>query len=142
MAQERRTEDKRILIEILTNIEKQLYFIISERKDVYGRPLFRHEFTALLLEPWAQVKAHFQRSKEMIEKDDLNWEYVEGVGMTGPWLKWKKWLFDETLKQRGVGRFFKVSNSILGSVSKAIPPLEAVKEYKEHVEAAMRYPSR
>jgi len=143
MAQESRAEDKRILIEILIKIENRLYFIISERKrDRAGTPLFRHEFVEFLLEPWDQVKAHFQRSRQMIEKDEIDWEYVEGLGMAGRMLKWKKRFFDETLNQGALSRFFKVSNSILGSLAKAIPPLEAVKEYKELVEAAMRYPNR
>jgi hypothetical protein len=141
MAQESRAEDKRTLIEILINIEKQLHFIISERK-VDGRPLFRREFAAFLLEPGDQVATYFRRSQEMIEQDKIDWEYVEGLGMAGRMLKWKKRFFDETLRQGVLSRFFKVSNSILGSLAKAIPPLEAVKEYKEHVEAAMRYPNR
>jgi hypothetical protein len=48
-------------------------------------------------------------------------------------------MFDETLREDAVGRFFAVANSILGSLAKAVRPLELVKEHKEHVEAAMKY---
>jgi hypothetical protein len=75
----------------------------------------------------------------MIEREELNWEYVEGVGMTGNWLRWKKRLLDESVREGTVGRFLKFANAILGSLAKVIPPLEVVKEYKECVEGAQRY---
>jgi hypothetical protein len=141
MAEESRKEEKRILIGILDAIEKQLHVIVFEpTRGVHGVRFFRREFAAMLVEPWQQVQLHFRRSREMIEMDEFDWEYLEGVGMTGSWLRWKKRFLDETIRQRGRRRFFKVANSILGSLAKAIPPLEAVKEYKEHVEAAIRYP--
>jgi len=143
MAQENREEDRRTLIAILNLIENRLYVIVFNPEEVgYREPLLRREFIGIVREPWRQVQASFLRSREMIEKDEINWEYVEGFGMTGDWLRWKKLLLDETLKQGVAGRFLKVANSILGSLSKAIPPLEIVKEYKEHVEAAMRFPNR
>jgi hypothetical protein len=142
MAQENREKDKKILLEILINIEGRLSLIVHQTADMRGRPQFRREFIEFFPGPWDQVAAHFGRSRQMIEKDEVNWEYIEGLGMAGRMLEWKKRFFDETLKQGVTGRFFDVSNSILGSLSKAIPPLEAVKEYKEHVEAGMKYPHR
>ncbi|HXP71645.1 MAG TPA: hypothetical protein VOA88_20390 [Candidatus Dormibacteraeota bacterium] len=142
MAEESREKDKKILIEILINMEGRLSLIVHQRPDVPGMPHFRREFMEFFPGPWDQVAAHFKLSRAMIEKDEVDWEYVEGIGMTGKTLEWKKRFFDETLRQDVTSRFFEVSNSILGSLSKAIPPLEAVKEYKEHVEAAMRYPRR
>jgi hypothetical protein len=142
MAEENRENDKKILLEILINIEGRLSLIVHERSNVPRMPQFRREFMEFFPGPWDQVAAHFKQSRAMIERDDINWEYVEGIGMTGRMLEWKKRFFDETLKQGVNSRFFDVANSILGSLSKAIPPLEAVKEYKEHVEAAMKYPHR
>ena len=142
MAQEDREKDRKILLEILINIEGRLNLIVHQGLDTPGSPQFRREFIEFFPGPWDQVTAHFNRSRQMIEKDEVNWEYVEELGMTGRMLEWKKRFFDETLKQNVASRFFDVSNSILGSLSKAIPPLEAVKEYKEHVEAAMKYPHR
>lgn len=66
-------------------------------------------------------------------------EYVEGIGMTGHWLRWKKALLDESVREGAVGRFLKFANAILGSLAKAVPPLEIVKEYKECVEEAQKY---
>lgn len=133
-------EDKEILLAMLVTIEKRLYAIVSApTEQPLGKPRFRKEFVQMFPGPWQVVEGSFRRARDMIERDDVNWEYVEGVGMTGPMLRWKKQFLDETVRQGVVGRFLKVANSILGSLSKAVPPLEIVKEYKEHVEAAMRY---
>ena len=140
MAEDGHEKDKRILVEMLITIEHHLYVIVSETKgDTLAKPRFRKELVGMFPGPWREVQSSFQRAREMIEKDEVRWDYVEGLGMTGPMLRWKKRFFDETIRQGVVGRFFKVANSILGSLSKALPPLEIVKEYKEHVEAAMRY---
>jgi len=140
MADPEHEEDKKILIEILMKIERQLYFIVFEvGNNPRGEPRFRKEFVELFPGPWNEVAASFQGARTMIEKDEINWQYVEGLGMAGSMLKWKKSFLDETIKSKAVGRFLKIANSILGSLSKAIPALEIVKEYKDHVEAAMRY---
>jgi hypothetical protein len=137
MTPEERELDKKILIQILVDMEDRLRLVVFEPS---GRPSkFRLEFVKLLPGPWDDVAAHFQRARGMIKDDELNWQYVEGLGLSGRWLKWKKQMFDETLKEGVLGRFLIVANSILGSLSKAIPPLELVNEYKEHVEAAMKY---
>jgi hypothetical protein len=142
MAGENHEKDKKILLEILINIEGRLRLIVHQRLDEPGIPQFRREFVEFFPGPWNEVVAHFSRSRQMIESDEVNWEYIEGIGMTGRMLEWKKRFFDETLRQGVASRFFDVANSILGSLSKVIPPLEAVKEYKEHVEAAMKYPRK
>jgi len=128
MADENREKDKKILREILINMEGRLSLIVHHQLDVAGMPQFRREFVQFFPGPWDQITAHFTLSRAMIEKDEINWEYVEGIGMTGKMLEWKKRFFDETLRQGVTSRFFEISNSILGSLSKAIPPLEAVKE--------------
>lgn len=140
MAQEDHKEDKLILVEILVTIEKRLHFIVSEgTSPLSGKSPFRKEFIELLPGPWDEVAAHFKRSREMIEKDELNWQYVEGLGLGGKVLKWKKQMFDETVREGVIGRFLKVANILLESLSMAIPPLELVHEYKEFVEAALKY---
>lgn len=141
MADDPHQEDKRILVEMLTTIEDRLrlYVIVEPAPDVPGKPRFRKEFAEMFPGPWHEVEASFLRSRQMMQNDEVRWEYVEGLGMAGPMLRWKKRFFDETVRQGVVGRFLKLSNSILGSLSKAVPPLELVKAYKEHVEAAMRY---
>lgn len=140
MPKDEHREDKRILVEMLFTIEKRLYIIVSEQgAEGSTQRRFRKEFVEMLPGPWQVVHENFEHARDMIEKDDVRWEYVEGVGMTGHVLVWKKRFLDETVRQGAVGRFLKVANSILGSLSKAVPPLEIVKEYKELVEAARRY---
>jgi hypothetical protein len=140
MADEGRKQDKKELIEILTTIEHRLHFIVSEA--MAGPPTqrgFRKEFLELFPGPWGEVEHNFRLARAMIERGDFDWKYIEGLGMAGPTLRWKKRMLDETVRQGVVSRFFKVANSILGSLSKAVPPLEFVKEYKEMVEAAMKF---
>lgn len=141
MAEDGHAADKVILIEILVTMERQLFLIVSQPSDakLVKRSRFRKEFASFFPGPWRQVAGSFERARTMIQKDEVDWQYIEGVGMTGDWLRWKKRFFDETVKEGGVSRFLKVANSILGSLAKAIAPLEIVKEYKENVEAALRY---
>jgi hypothetical protein len=51
-------------------------------------------------------------------------------------------MLTETIKEGVVGRLLKIINSILGSLSTVFPFLEAVKEYKEHLEAAIAVQNR
>lgn len=140
MANEGQAEDKKILIGMLVTIEKRLHFIVFEGdRDAAGRSRFRKEFIHMLPEPWREVEQAFLTARNMIERDEVNWEYVEGIGMTGNMLRWKKAMLDESVKEGAVGRFLKFANAILGSLAKVIPPLEIVKEYKECVEGAQKY---
>src|SRR6202021_2205170 len=83
MAEESREKDKKILIEILINMEGRLSLIVHQRPDVPGMPHFRREFMEFFPGPWDQVAAHFKLSRAMIEKDEVDWEYVEGIATTG-----------------------------------------------------------
>ena len=140
MANEGQAEDKKILIEMLVTIEKRLHVIVFEAVEgAAGRSRFRAEFVGMLPGPWREVEHAFLSARNMIEKEEFNWEYVEGIGMTGNMLRWKKAMLDESVREGTVGRFLKFANAILGSLSKVIPPLEIVKEYKECVEGAMKY---
>lgn len=57
-------------------------------------------------------------------------------------LRFKRDMLTQAIKQGVVSRALKIINSILGSLSKVFPFLEAVKEYKEHVEAAISVQNR
>ena len=139
MASKEQAEDQRLLIETLVTIEKRLYIIVFGHADELRGQRFRREFRQIVAEPWPQVERAFRDARNIIESEQLNWEYVEGVGMTGNWLKWKKRLLDESVREGTVGRFLKFANAILGSLAKVIPPSEVVKEYKECVEGAQKY---
>lgn len=140
MANEGQAEDKKILIEMLVTIEKRLYIIVFEKdREASARSHFRNEFIRMLPGPWKEVEQAFKSARNMIAEDEVNWEYVEGFGMTGNMLRWKKALLDESVREGTVGRFLKFANAILGSLAKTVPPLELVKEYKECVEGAQKY---
>jgi hypothetical protein len=121
---------------MLTKVERQLFIIVHEPQQ---SARFRREFQEFFPGPWEEVAASFDKSRQMLASDELDWEYVEGIGLTGRMLDWKRRFLDETVREGGISRFLKVANSFLGSLSKVLLPLEAVKEYKEFVEAALKY---
>jgi hypothetical protein len=57
-------------------------------------------------------------------------------------LQFKRNMFTEAIKEGVVTRTLKLINSILGSLSAVFGFLEAVKEYKEHLEAALSFQNR
>ena len=129
--------DKRILITVVTDIRKQLAFIVLERRN-----LFRAEFRQFFPGPWREVEGRLIRAEKALATDDFNWEYVEGAGLVRDSLQFKRNMLDVAIKQGVVGRLLKIMNSILGSLTSVFPFLEAVKEYKEHVEAAIATQNR
>jgi|SRR4051812_7397227 hypothetical protein len=125
-------EDKQSLIDCLHLIESQLRHIVFDLKG-----LFWPEFTESFPGPWKEVAHRFALAKKQIETDDINWEYVEGVGLTGPTLAWKRDLMAKAAKRGFIGRFLKFANSFLGSLAKGLPVVEFIKEYKEMVEGCI-----
>ena|SRR5258708_7855180 len=123
-------EDRQTLVEMLEHVRMALSTVVHKRPDLL-RPDVRHLFD----EPWAEVERAIEQGKH--EVTNVRWEYIEGVGLTSKQLSFKKKLFDIDIKSRIVGRIFKRINSFLGSLSRAIPVLEIVKEYKEQVEASI-----
>jgi hypothetical protein len=88
------------------------------------------------------VETRLSQAVTELEKDNVNWEYVEGAGLVRDSLQFKRNMLTEAIKQGVVARTLKIINSILGSLSGVFPFLEAVKEYKEHVEAAIAVQNR
>jgi hypothetical protein len=132
-----REHDKEILIAIVKDIGEQLEIIVFKRKD-----LFRKEFRHLFPGPWDDVKERIAKAIHALEHDNFNWEYVEGAGLVRDSLQFKRNMLTAAIGEGVVGRILKVINSILGSLSGALPILEGVKEYKEHVEAAVAIQNR
>jgi hypothetical protein len=129
--------DKAVLITIIVDIREQLKTIVFERKR-----LFRTEFRDYFPGPWEEVDGLLSRATNALERDDFNWEYVEGAGLVRDSLKFKRNMLTAAIKQGVVARTLKIINSILGSLATVFPFLEAVKEYKEHVEAAIAVQNR
>lgn len=132
-----REDDKRILITIVDDITIQLKIIVFERQG-----LFRTEFRRYFPGPWSDVEKRLGRAKAALERDDFNWEYVEGAGLVRDSLQFKRNMLSEAIKQGVVARLLKIINSLLGSLTTIFPFLDAVKEYKEHVEAAVAVQNR
>lgn len=127
--------DKEILIAILGEIRNQLYFLVHNK----NKSIFRPEFREFLPGPsWEEVENRFNRALQQIENDELNWGYVEEVGLTGETAKWKHGILKACIETRVWSRILKMCNSILGSLSGAIPALEFIKEFKDSVEACLR----
>lgn len=129
--------DKRILISIVIDIREQLRIIVFERRE-----LFRAEYRALFPGPWQDVEGRLAKAVHNLENDDFDWEYVEGAGLVRDSLQFKRGMLTEAMNQGVVGRLLKIVNSILGSLASVFPFLEAVKEYKEQVEAAVAIQNR
>jgi hypothetical protein len=114
-----------------------LRVIVFRRRD-----LFRSEFREYFPGPWNDIEGRLSRAESALEQPDLNWEYLEGVGLVRDSLQFKRSMLTQAIKQGVVSRLLKIINSILGSLAKVFPFLEAVKEYKEHIEAAISVQNR
>ena len=132
-----REHDQRILVAMIVDIREQLRFIVFERRD-----LFRNEFRQYFSGPWNDIQTRLLRAEHALEQPDFNWEYLEGAGLVRDSLQFKRNMLTQAIKQGVISRTLKIINSILGSLAKALPVLEAVKEYKEHIEAAISTQNR
>jgi len=122
---------------MVNDIGTQLKLIVFQRRE-----LFRTEFRPYFPGPWPDVEGRLTRTVNSLERDDFNWEYVEGAGLVRDSLQFKRNMLTEAIKEGVVARLLKIINSILGSLASVFPFLEAVKEYKEHVEAAIAIQNR
>lgn len=146
--QQQRDSNRHTLLEMLDVMQKTLYAIvlhlngtkIDEPKFHNQNLRFRREFMPLFPGPWDEVAGAFNQASKSLREDNFDWEYVEVAGLTKTNLAWKKQVFDEAIGEGIIRRILKVMNSLLDSLSGAIPVLEIVKEYKDLAEAAIRYP--
>lgn len=135
MNERNRKNDLAKLVVLLEMIEKELKKIVDKQEE-----LFRKEFLKLFTrDRWVEVEQCFRKAKDMLYSQNLSWEHLEGVGMTNKNLDFKVSIFEESIREGVVVRILKVMNSLLGSLSRALAPLEFVKEYKEMVEASLSY---
>lgn len=128
-----REQNQQMLIECLVLIESELRIIVFQRKE-----LFRKEYLKYLPGPWDEVERHFEGARRQIESNNFNWEYVAGVGLVGNNLAWKRDILREAKKGGIIGRFLKLANTFLSSLSGAVPGVEFIKEYKEFVEGCLK----
>src|ERR1035437_1364873 len=126
-------QDKKVLIAMLTSIEEQLRILVLERPKQ-----FRKDYLELLPGPWLEVQRRLETARKQIHDDQIDWQYVEGVGLTSKTALWKQKILTKSIRSGVWGRILKVCNAILGSLSGALPILEFVKEYKDCVEGCLR----
>ena len=126
-------EDRQIMDEILRIIRDELRALVTERVD----DLFRTEFKSFYPGPWAIIEDDIEKAREKLE--DLDWEYVEGVGLRRVQLRWKRDQLKEEAERGTLGGFLKRADTALKSFAKIplLSFLEAVIEYKENVEASI-----
>jgi hypothetical protein len=140
--------DIKNLVEILNSIAKLLAWIVRESG------LIKEEFRPLLLNSLGDMEERINSARNKLNAvkspADPIYEKLKDCGLTGSSLAMKRAvgrsLYQEVADSavhtpegpRILGFKLKFPlkwiNSILGSLAKVFPPLEAVKEYKEHVD--------
>jgi hypothetical protein len=148
--QEKR-KDLDTLAEMLLVIQQELYRIVTNRR------LFVRDSQELLLRVWGEIEAIIARVIGLLRQGEVEWTALENTGLTGTMLQVKYALLMQARQEaarvpfadvlipggslrgrRGRDRLFQLMNSFLGSLAKALPILEPVKEYKEIVEGSIR----
>ena len=141
------TTEMGMLIDLLQAIKSLLGWIV--RDSALIKEEFRGRFMDVLEEMQQRIDSVIDRL-DSVEPGDPIHEELRVCGLTGNSLKMKtevgRALFKEldesavetpsglTIFGRKLKFPLKWVNTILGSLAKVFPPLEAVKEYKEHVE--------
>ena len=126
-------EDKQVLDEILAIIHKEIQLLAEERLS-----LFREEMQEHFPGPaWDEIQGRIDIARFQVESDAFACWHVERAGLTGEQGRWKRDVLKSVVRGGIVGAILRSINSLLGSLSGALPILEAVKEHKEQVEAAV-----
>ena len=124
--------DRKGLTEMLDITEKQLVRIVNKKW------LFRAALQKFFPGPISQVERAVEEARQKVLTGDFDYKYLEGEGLVGRMLWWKRDQLKAEVKTGNVGNILKRIDSFLYSASKAIPILGLVKEYKENVEASMK----
>lgn len=148
--------DRELLVWILVTIENELYRFVHGREKFFAGS-WRRDFQAV----WPTIVSCFDTAHAELEKpSEALGRQLALAGLSGDMLSLKaerlasytnvlrEALGEQSItnprpRRRGViakirDLVFGAMNSILGSLSKAFPVLEAVKEYKEHVELSVK----
>jgi hypothetical protein len=148
---ESRLGDLNRLIEILLIILHVLRQLVTNREN---REILVPESQEVLSTGWSEIEALLQRAIGLLREGIVNWEALQTAGLAGDMLAMKHALFMQSAapfrasnilirggslgRRDDLDRFMDKTNTIVGSLSKVFPFLEAVGEYKEMVHASMR----
>lgn len=99
---------------------------------------FTERHRAILLRGWNEFRADLAKVRGSLRRlSAAAHRRLYNAGMAGRQLRMKVELFLEDIQSASIGRILKRCDLILDSLKTAFPLLEAVKEYKEHVEASI-----
>lgn len=149
--EESRTADLSRLVEILAIILHVLRQLVTNREN---REILVPESQEILSITWPEIEALIQRAIGLLREGIVNWEALQMAGLSGGMLAMKHALFMQSAapfrasnilirggslgRRDDLDRFMDKTNTVIGSLSKVFPFLEAVNEYKEMVHASMR----
>ena len=116
-------------------VEKPDGFVL---KEFVTDQQYRH----FLIVAWKEVRAVIVDEKKTLQESSKDcWIKLQKCGLTGNQLALKietfnKFLshFEKTREQRFLRRLLGIINSIYGSLSSVLPPLEIAKEFKDVIE--------
>jgi hypothetical protein len=125
---------KRFLSATEPVLERVLNQLVLESKEPMA-----HRAGEYLKQIWASAR---DRLKAVVQAIDIGLSRtrrraLEQVGMFGDVLAAKWALLSFEIEEGAVKRVLKRLNSMLGSLSKVFPSLQAVKEFKDHVEVTV-----
>ena len=145
-------KDIKTLIQVLASIARILEWIVN--KSGLIDPKLQPLFVKVLPEVKTQLSLATAQLRSIGSKDNPVYKDLQAYGLTGDPLKLKTGVGKSVLKEvsdsvvksdKGprilgikIKRPLEWFNSILGSLALVFPPLEAVKEYKESVELAVK----
>ncbi len=138
------------IAEVLRFLESFFGYLVHESGVIQIE--FRDQFSGVLEIVLVRLQKASGDLKEIEDDDNEVWKGLDNAGLTGPPLQLKltlgRSMFNQTQPQtpgpapRGfkaklLEPFFRWTNSFLGSLARAVPGLELVKEYKDGVEMAL-----
>lgn len=115
------------LSQFLDKVQNELEMIVYDTYRNIGP-----ELSELLSSVWKELAENFDEAKKDLL--DIKQEDLFDVGLTGNGLKLKLKGFELAVANRLKKPILRWINIILGSLSKILPVLEPIKEYKEILE--------
>jgi hypothetical protein len=124
-------EDRRQILQFLTQVRRLLAFLIDNRIPLEGRRPYAALFETDIAPRIIFVMHEIETIKS---EEDVRWSSLRLFGLAGEALKLKVSEFLDWFSIGKIRNILKSANSILGSLSKVFAGLDPVKEFKDHLE--------